>query len=42
MLHGWIAYFVSLVICASVAGVRFTRTPLAGSARRSFVPRRAS
>jgi hypothetical protein len=40
--HGWIAYLVSLVICASVAGVRFTHTPRTGGARRSFVPRRAS
>lgn len=41
VMHGWIAYLVSLMICASVAAVRFTRTPLTRGGRRSLAPRRA-
>jgi hypothetical protein len=40
--HGWASFFASLLVCA-VAGVRrFRRTPLVGSRRRAFVPRRAA
>lgn len=42
VVHGWIAYFVSLTICASVATARFTRTPLTGGSRRSFATRRVA
>lgn len=39
VVHGWIAYFVSLTVCASVAAARFTRTPLSRDVRRPFAPR---
>ena len=34
--HGTIAYLVAIVICSTVAVVRFARTPLTGGTRRSF------
>jgi hypothetical protein len=39
MVHGWIAFFVALAICAVVAGLRFRVTPLTG-ASDSFAARR--